>query len=72
MKKMILGVGMFIGGILGIVGVMLTTAIAEKDGIGGFGLTDCIGFDGAMPYFIVFCFFVMIGLIIAVLEARNP
>jgi hypothetical protein len=48
----------------------LKTAIANKDGIGGFGLTNCIGFDGNMPYFIVFCLFVIIGLIIAVMNLK--
>lgn len=70
MKRLILGIGMLIGGILGVVGVMLTTAL-EGDGFGGQRLTDCIIWDGTMPYFLIFSLLAIVGLIIAFKEAFN-
>jgi nucleoside recognition membrane protein YjiH len=68
MKKLILGIGMLIGGILGVIGVMLTTVL-NGDGFGGQELTDCIIWSGMMPYFIVFFLLAAVGLIIAYREA---
>lgn len=68
MKKLILGIGMLIGGIIGMVGIIITTAL-QGDGFGSAGLTECIGFAGMMPYFILFILLSIAGLVIAFKEA---
>ncbi len=68
MKKLILGISMFIGGILGMVGVILATAM-EGESFGGQGLTRCILYAGMMPYFIIFSLLSIIGVMIAYREA---
>lgn len=68
MKKLILGIGMFIGGILGIIGVMLSIAL---DGFSGQNIIVCINRAGMMPYFIIFCLLAISGLYIAYKEAFN-
>ncbi len=64
MKKLIFGISMFLGGIVGIVGIVLATAI-ESEGFGNQGLTNCISYAGMMPYFIIFAFLSVIGIRVA-------
>lgn len=68
MKKLIFGISMLLGGILGMVGIIIATAI-EGNGFGGSRLTACIGYAGMMPYFIVFALLSFIGLVIAYKES---
>ncbi len=70
MKKLIFGIGMLIGGILGMVGIMLATAL-EGEGFGSQGLTNCIIWAGMMPYFLVFSLLAIVGFVIAFKEAFN-
>lgn len=68
MKKLILGIAMFIGGIFGMIGVLIATAI-QGEGFEMQGATICILDAGMMHYFIIFIIMSMIGIGIAYKDA---
>lgn len=69
MKKFILGISMFLGGIIGAVGWMISCAIINQN-LSGFELIEVL-YRSDLIIFVIFVVMTLVGLVISFLQCRK-
>ena len=69
MKKMVLGIMLFVGGLIGTLAIILVSIPGQYNNV--VGIFDTMGITGTILPFIVLCILSIAGLIICFCEAYN-